>query len=439
MPDISRLRKIPVSCLIFILCVLILPVLAEDAGITDIGSTINLSTVYRGFSSPSLSGDSLLFFIYNSTSDSPDLFCYRITTGELILVCPGYTGLDSWSSAHIGGRWVVYTKPGSVKNQNSVAGTDIFAFDLDSWKTELLGSSFVTSPEVSVYDNIVVWKNGTTDRIWPDLTNTKEYFVIYNLSTHTTTDFFPRIPDSPDNPVIYKDLLVYSGSTYHPENKTTAGGAFKNDIFCYNISSGDERQVSFSGSAYTPHVSAPLITWMDTRNGNEDIYLYNLSSREELPICTGPADQRNPEISGDWVVWEDRRHEPAQPSVPPCPSGNYCPVETPVPPVWHIYLYNLTDKVESGISWPLDESYNIGEENHDPDVSGHRIVWMSSGRMFLYPAINQTIPYRNTGPQSSQAIPGKLPPSTRPAGGWETLLAGLAFFIAVITVTRNMR
>ncbi len=439
MPVISRRRMIPVPYLVCLLFFLVLPVLAEGTGGMDIGNKITLPAENQGYSSPSLSGDSILFFAGNRQSGSPDLFCYKISTGELTLVCQGGKGLDSWSIARIGGRWAVYTKRHRTENQNSVAGQDIFTFDQDSGRAELLGTSFGTSPGVSVYDDIVVWENGTTDRIWPGLTNTKEYFVIYNLSTHTRVDFFPRIPDNPDNPVVYNDLLVYAGSTYHPENRTTVGGAFTSDIFCYNISSGKEMQVSFSGAAYTPSVSGTLIAWEDNRNGNGDIYLYNLSNSEELPLCTDPADQRNPKISGDWVVWEDRRHQPAQPSVAACPSGTYCPVETPVPPVSDIYLYNLTSKRESWISAPMGESSDLGGEDQGPDVSGHRVIWTRYGGMFLYPAMNETVPTRYTGPQPDHAIPGTSPPTTQPAGEGETLLTAFAFIIAVITFTMNRR
>lgn len=44
------------------------------------------------------------------------------------------------------------------------------------------------------------------------------------------------------------------------------------------------------------------------RNGNWDIYGYNLIEKEEFQITTDSSDQRNPAVYGDIVVWTDDRN-----------------------------------------------------------------------------------------------------------------------------------
>ena len=63
-----------------------------------------------------------------------------------------------------------------------------------------------------------------------------------------------------------------------------------------------------SSSQFNPWIYEDLVVWQDTRNGNDDIYLYNITSGEERRITTDPSNQRNPRIWGDRIVWEDYRN-----------------------------------------------------------------------------------------------------------------------------------
>ena len=56
-----------------------------------------------------------------------------------------------------------------------------------------------------------------------------------------------------------------------------------------------------------PDIDRNIVVWQDNRNGNWDIYGYNLTTRREFQITDEPHDQTNPAISGNIVVWEDSR------------------------------------------------------------------------------------------------------------------------------------
>jgi beta propeller repeat protein len=66
-------------------------------------------------------------------------------------------------------------------------------------------------------------------------------------------------------------------------------------------------------SQINPSVSGPIIVWQDNRNGNWDIYAYDLQTMTEYPICTAAGSQINPSVNyGDifappMIVWQDNR------------------------------------------------------------------------------------------------------------------------------------
>ncbi|MBU7047596.1 MAG: hypothetical protein HXS54_14275 [Theionarchaea archaeon] len=92
------------------------------------------------------------------------------------------------------------------------------------------------------------------------------------------------------------------------------------DIYGYNLSTGEEFQITTDPEIQSePAIYGDLVVWTDWRNRNRDIYGYNLSTKEEFQITTNASHQISPAIYGNYVVWIDRR------------NGN-----------WDIYGYNLS-------------------------------------------------------------------------------------------------
>jgi beta propeller repeat protein len=153
---------------------------------------------------------------------------------------------------------------------------------------------------------------------------------------------------------------------------------------------------------WPPAISGSKIVWADERNGNSDIYLYDLDTGLETPVCTHPSSQRSPAISGNKVVWQDNRNGNADIylfnldtnlEMPVCtnPSGQWFIAISGNRIVWwddrnghaDIYCYDLNARSEI----PICTNANYKE---DPAISGSKIVWSerrndpSSGDIYLY-------------------------------------------------------
>jgi TolB protein len=144
--------------------------------------------------------------------------------------------------------------------------------------------------------------------------------------------------DSEDQqyPAIYGDYVVWEDN--RNGNK---------DIYGYNLSTGKEFQITSNPKTQAyPAIYGDIVVWEDARNGNYDIYGYNLSNKKEFQITVDPRNQRIPAIYQNIVVWEDDR------------NGNP-----------DIYGYNLETREE----FPITTSRNY---QYMPAIYKDYVVWV---------------------------------------------------------------
>jgi beta propeller repeat protein len=110
-----------------------------------------------------------------------------------------------------------------------------------------------------------------------------------------------------------------------------------------------ETQITTNTSdQWSPDIYSDRIVWVDDRNRNDAIYMYDLSTKKETQITTNTSGKWDPAIYGDRIAWADDR------------DGNS-----------DIYMYDLSTKKETQIS-----NYEFGYENTgNPAVYGDKIVW----------------------------------------------------------------
>jgi len=142
------------------------------------------------------------------------------------------------------------------------------------------------------------------------------------------------IPPSGTNVDAGKGIVVYQ------DNKTSGNW----DIWIWK---GQERKalITDPSDQIEPATDGDTVVWQDNRNGNWDIYAYDLNTSKEVQITSDPSDQTNPDVDNGVVVWQDKR------------DGN-----------WDIYAYDLKAQKEIRICIaPGDQM--------EPRIGSGKIVW----------------------------------------------------------------
>jgi len=153
---------------------------------------------------------------------------------------------------------------------------------------------------------------------------------VYGSEVQLTTNLADQL-----DPSISGDIVVYTDS------RNT-----DNDVYTYNISSGVELQItSGGGDQMLPDVSGDLVVYTDFGMGNADACSFNLTSLQTTRLTNNSANQRKPTVSGTRVVYEDDR------------NGD-----------WDIYMTNLRTMEETRLtSDPANQ--------RSPIILGPYVVW----------------------------------------------------------------
>ena len=117
---------------------------------------------------------------------------------------------------------------------------------------------------------------------------------------------------------------------------------------------------SNSASQEKPDIYGNIIVYQDNRNGNWDIYMYDLSIQTESQITNNPFSQEYPAIDGSRIVWQDSRNTNFD-------SGLV---------TWDIYMYDLLTQTEKRLS--------ASGLNTQPAISGNRIAYIKNGDVYYY-------------------------------------------------------
>jgi len=170
----------------------------------------------------------------------------------------------------------------------------------------------------------------------------------YGIQTvQITTD-----PNHQLNPDIYGDIIVWT------DNRNG-----NSDIYMYDLSTDQETQITTDTASQSgPSIYGNKIVWTDNRNGNSDIYMYDLSTDQETQITTDTASQSGPSIYGNKIVWTDFRNDNFD------PNAFYLIITYN----YDIYLYDLSTNQETQIT-------TSGRTQDNPHIYGDKITFQSGG------------------------------------------------------------
>jgi len=162
------------------------------------------------------------------------------------------------------------------------------------------------------------------------------------------------------------------------------------NIFAKNIQTDELVSVCEVGNEQSiPAISGDKIVWQDKRGTTTDIYMYDLSLRQETGISVRSGKQELPAICGNIIVWQDNRNGTANPDIYGWDLSTGTPIEIPragsqTEPAVDASIGVCLDTTTSDVSMmtlpsgPVTNIPHTGTKNHVA-ISGNVIVWDELG------------------------------------------------------------
>lgn len=329
----------------------------NETKITTSGST--------GF--PDIYGDRIVYMDWHDENELSDVYVHNLSTKkETRIPTSGLTGFPK-----IYGDRIVYS---ALNMSNGRA--DIYMYNLSTSKESRITSSGISGfPDI--YGDRIVYINslgGRGDIYLYDLSTKKETPIVVNR--------YPGIP------AIYNDRIVF--------HEWDSRLLKHSDIKMYNLSTSEEIQINTSGSAVLPAIYGNRIVYYNASHGKPDIYMFDLSTKEETKVTTNETSNGTSNgygslaIYGSRIVWLDRPHiEDLQ------PGGKLC---------YNIYMYDLSTSNGTKISTSESLINYLA-------IYGNKIVWSGYNTVpgNIIPGNNSTVdiymctvPGENTEPDAEQ-------------------------------------
>jgi beta propeller repeat protein len=250
---------------------------------------------------PAISGDIVVWQDYRNDENGQgvaDTYGYNLSTHTEFAICAN--GANQISPA-VDGHIVVWAD----RRNYSINGWDIYGRDLATGQEFPICTDPGDQGEPAISGNIVVWADGRN----PATTGSDIYGR--DLATGQT---FPICTAQRRQwaPAISGNIVVWED---HRDDTTWPDDTAYGVIYGYDLATHQEFPIM---PGFNPAISGSIVVWEDIRNGsldcggghcswhNRDLYARNLSTGQEIAICTRQSEQFLPAISGNIIVWADQ-------------------------------------------------------------------------------------------------------------------------------------
>ncbi len=252
------------------------------ANISDLNNSIifPVSTNALEELSPQVSGQRIFYTRRKQLTSNPphqysyEIYMYNIDIGSTTLITGTSAGIVTGADEFT----VVWSTMGSTKL--------LYAYDIATQSVFSVGQQTLSPSSSDVSGNKVVWSHYYSPHLISgfDL----DSWETFTIETDGVSNY---------SPAVNGNIVVWEKSS---------------DIYGANISDTNN-MIKFPictelTSQYTPAISGYNVVWRDYRNGNQDIFGYNLLTHTEYIVTDNSSSQQFPAISGNIVVWEDNRN-----------------------------------------------------------------------------------------------------------------------------------
>jgi beta propeller repeat protein len=265
-----------------------------------------------------------------------------------------------------------------VWRDNRNGNYDIYMYDMTRGTETQITSDPHDQSAPAIFGTWVIWqdkRNGNYDLYVYDILSGSEYQLTTESSNQKSPSIFANsvvyLDDKDGDYEIYMGFLPTSMPPEHPDLNNTSD--IDIDLFGGGVPAlVDPTKITADSVDQDPPVMwGNYIVWSDTRKGNNDVYLHNLMSREEVQLTTNPSDQKNPRVYGNTVLWEDYRNINID-----------------------IYQYDVITKAAKNIA-------DTDGNEYSPAIYNNKIVWISDKRGdgdVLYYTFNINAPHPDDMP-----------------------------------------
>ncbi|MCR4280568.1 MAG: hypothetical protein NUV82_04050 [Candidatus Komeilibacteria bacterium] len=207
---------------------------------------------------------------------SKRLRLYNINSGESYLLA----GHNPWNvdlNPHLEDGLVSFTRWDFYTN-----GSAIMAYDIVNQKFNGL-NNMLTKKQTNQ------WHVGQTI-VWQENVNDHEKIFIYNVADDTRKEDIWTVGQDRYFPKIHNNHLIWDSL---------------NAVYVKNIETEVVKEIRGSNYAnYNSDINGDNVIYQSQRNGNTDIYLYNLSGDEEINVSLDAATDKNARFSKEYIAWQ---------------------------------------------------------------------------------------------------------------------------------------